>query len=190
MDRITVRPYRPEDATDLGRTYYGLYDERDAGEPVGIPLFTDRPPPEDEKAWYEYQYARAQKGEAIYLVAEVDGHVVGNCSVGRVGDSETSEQAHAAELGILVDRGMRGKGVGSALLERVLAEAQTKFDVVYLSVFSINTRAQQLYERFGFTTCGLLPRAVKRGDQYFDMVRMVRIFNRPPVSPGLTVKPS
>ncbi|HYB79960.1 MAG TPA: GNAT family protein [Thermoplasmata archaeon] len=189
MTQITVRPYRPEDAVDLGATYYELYDERDAGELVGITLFSDRPSPEDEKSWYESQYARAQKGEMIYLVAEVDGHVVGSCTVGRVGPTENSEQAHVAELGILVRRRMRGRGVGSALLERTLEEARKKFEVVYLSVFTFNARAQRLYERFGFAVCGVLPRAMKRGGQYFDLVRMARVLERSSSPPVPTVKP-
>ena len=189
MPAITVRPYRPDDAADLGRTYYELYDERDAGELVGITLFVDRPPLEGEKDWYETQYARVQKGEMIYMVAEVDGHAVGSCTVARVGYTEASEQAHVGELGILVGRSMRAKGVGTALLEETLAVARTKFEVVYLSVFAFNVGAQRLYERFGFTVCGVLPRAVKRGDQYFDLVRMVRVFERTPPPPGPTVKP-
>ena len=189
MSRITVRPFRPEDAADLVRGYIELYDERDSGEPVGITLFHERPSAEDEKAWYDAQYARAQSGESVYLVAEVDGHVVGNCIIGRVGPAVTSEQAHVGELGISVDRKFRGRGIGTALLEQALEQSHSKFEVLYLSVFSFNTRAQKLYERFGFTVCGLLPRAVKRRGQYFDLVRMARVFERPPVDPGPTVKP-
>jgi len=188
MVQVAVRPYRPGDAAELGKTYYELYDERDVGELVGITLFTDRPAPEDEKVWYETQYARAQREEMIFLVAEVDGHIVGSCTVGMVGPSESSEQAHVAELGILVDRRMRGKGVGSALLEAALEAARAKFEVVYLSVFTFNVGAQRLYERFGFTVCGVLPRAVKRGGHYFDLVRMARVFDRTPSPPGPTVK--
>lgn len=189
MSRVTVRPYRPEDSVELGKTYYELYDERDAGQPIGMTLFRDRPSAADEKVWYDSQYARAQSGEIIYLVAEVDGHVVGSCTVGRAGPSETSETSHVGELGILVGRRMRGQGVGTALLDRALEEARSRFEVVFLSVFSFNVRAQRLYERFGFTTCGRLPRAVKRGDQYFDLVRMVRFLDRPSPGPGPIVKP-
>ena len=182
MSRIRVRPFRPEDEEDLRETYFQLYDERDAGELVGITLFSDRPSLEDERAWFAHQQARVQGGELIYLVAEVDGHAVGNCAVGRHGPTATSEEAHVGELGILVRRSMRGQGVGTALLAAALDEAQTRFEVVYLSVFATNVRAQRLYERFGFKVCGHLPRAVKRGDRYFDEVRMVRLFDPP--SPG------
>jgi len=188
MPPIVVRPFRPEDAPDLGETYYQLYDERDAGELVGITLFTQRPSAEDEKSWYDKQFERAQSGEVIFLVAEVDGRVVGNCVIGRHGPSDLSEEAHVGELGILVGKDMRGQGVGTALLERALEAARRRFDVVYLSVFAFNTRAQRLYERFGFVECGRLPRMLKRGGRYFDQVRMVLVFDHDPSGQGPTVK--
>jgi RimJ/RimL family protein N-acetyltransferase len=173
---------------DLGKTYRQLYDERDAGELVGITLFAERPSPEDGKAWYERQRTRVESGEIIYLVAEVDGHAVGSCTIARVGPTETAEDAHVGELGILVGREMRGKGVGTALLERALSEARSRFEVVYLSVYSFNVRAQRLYERFGFRVCGRLPRAMKRGNRYFDSVRMALVFEDTPSGSGSTVK--
>jgi len=189
MGPITVRTFRPEDADDLRMVYYQLYDERDAGEPVGISLFATRPSIDDERQWFERQYAQLQSGELIGLVAEVDGHAVGSCSVARHGPTADSEQGHAAELGILVRRDMRGRGVGTALLEEALRESRAKFEVVFLSVFEFNARAQRLYERFGFTVCGRLPRAVKRGGRYFDLIRMVRFLDEAPAGLGRTVKP-
>jgi len=176
------RPFRPSNVDDLREVYYGLYDERDAGEPIGITLFATRPSVEDEAAWFDQQARRAAAGEVIYLVAEVDGHAVGTCTIGRFGPTGASEQAHVGELGILVGRAMRGRGVGTALLGAALAEARSRFEVVYLTVFSVNERARRLYERFGFTVCGHLPRMAKRGDRYFDMERMVLVF--PPGPPG------
>jgi len=176
MEPIVVRPFRPDDVDDLRATYLELYEERDSGDPVGIPLFTVRPSPEDEATWFERQHQRMRDGDLVWMVAEVGGRAVGNCTVGRMGPAKTAEDAHLGELGLLVDRAMRGRGVGSALLERSLAEARTMFDVVFLTVFTHNTRARALYERFGFTVCGHLPRAMKRGDQYFDAERMVRVF--------------
>lgn len=181
---IVVRPVRRSDQDDLRETYFQLYEERDAGEPIGITLFETRPSREDEDVWFEALLRRVESGEEILLVAEVDGHAVGSCSVHRVGASPASEQAHTGELGILVRRGMRGQGVGTALLERTLAEARSRFEVVYLSVFAINTGAQRLYRRFGFRKCGTLPRAVKRRGQYLDEVRMALLVGSSPVPVG------
>jgi RimJ/RimL family protein N-acetyltransferase len=179
---IVVRSVRWEDFHDLRETYWHLYEERDSGEPIGITLFGRRPSLADEVVWFEHMFRRVIDGDQIVVVAEIDGHVVGNCSIGRSGP--TSEQAHVGELGILVNAAHRGKGVGSALLERALSDARSKFEVVYLSVFTVNQRARRLYEKFGFSGCGQLPKAVKRGSAYFDLDRMVLDFSSHASGPG------
>lgn len=55
------------------------------------------------------------------------------------------------ELSIAVTPGQRGRGVGRALLERLLDEAQADgFDALSLSVARSNAPARGLYERCGF----------------------------------------
>lgn len=174
--QITIRPARPTDVPDLREIYYQLYDERDAGEPIGIHLFSERPSLEDEAAWFERQFQLATAGDLLYFVAEVGGHVVGSCTIHSRGPTRSSELSHVGELGVLVRKEMRGNGVGTALLERSLAEARQQFEAVYLSVFSANDRARRLYERLGFVSCGRLPRSVKRGDAYFDLDLMALSF--------------
>lgn len=176
---LVVRPVRWEDFSGVREIYWELYDERDAGEPIGITLFAVRPSVEDEVQWFAGVFAKVLAGHTIYLVAEQDGQVVGGCTVTRAAPGPSSEQAHVGELGILVRRGFRGRGVGAALLEAAISEARRKFELVYLSVFSVNTTARRLYERFGFSVCGHLPRVVKRRGQYFDEERMVLVFPAP-----------
>jgi len=181
---LVIRPVRWGDFDDLRESYFHLYDERAAGEPIGITLFADRPTLADEVAWFEGHFRRALAGEEIFLVAELDGHAVGSCTIGGLGPGLGSEVSHVGELGILVHYDHRGKGVGTALLERSLHEARSKYEVLFLSVFSINEGAQRLYRRFGFSVCGHLPRHVKRGDRYFDEERMVLDFSNPPGAAG------
>jgi ribosomal protein S18 acetylase RimI-like enzyme len=53
--------------------------------------------------------------------------------------------------GICVAREVRGQGVGSALLEALIAEARWRgFDAIRLDVIDTNLRARALYERMGF----------------------------------------
>lgn len=53
--------------------------------------------------------------------------------------------------GIVVDQQMRGKGIGAALLDRVIDFATTQgYGSVRLDVVDSNPRARQLYERKGF----------------------------------------
>ncbi len=180
---VAVRPPRWEDFDELREIYFPLYDERAAGAPIGITLFDERPTPADETVWFQTHYRRALEGQEIWLVAEHDGHAVGNCTIVPVVTGPPSEQSHVGELGILVHHGCRGTWVGTALLERTLTVARPRFELVFLSVFTVNEGAQRLYRRFGFTVCGHLPKVVKRGEQYFDEERMVLDFSKTPRRP-------
>ena len=61
--------------------------------------------------------------------------------------------AETPELIVAVDPKHRGQGVGTRLLERLLAEAGSRFHAVSLSV-SPQNRALRLYERLGFEVVG------------------------------------
>lgn len=181
---VLVRDVRWTDFDDLRETYYHLYEERDRGDRIGITLFRERPSLADEVAWFGGQYARALRGEDVWSVAEREGHVVGNCHIGRVGASPSSEQAHVGLLGILVNEAHRGTGVGTALLEHALAAARGRFEVVRLSVFTFNQDAKRLYARFGFVDSGHVPRAIRRGGAYFDEDEMVLLLDAPSGGPA------
>ncbi len=163
-----IRELRWTDFDDLIRTYWLLYEERDAGYPIGIGLFQERPTLADEARWFLRLFEQVQDGSMVASIAEGDGHAVGGCYVHRVGPSETSEAAHMGELGILVHRDWRGRGVGSALLRDALARCRGKFEIVRLAVFVNNPRARALYERFGFVPYGRLPKALHRGGEFID----------------------
>lgn len=177
---MIVRGVRWSDFDDLREMYYRLYDEREEDEPIGITLFLERPSLLDEVDWFARQYHRVLSGDSVMSVAEVDGRTVGNCVIDRQGANASSEAGHVGTLGILVDRGYRGRGVGSALLKHSIDACRGKFEVIRLSVFSVNEKAQKLYRRFGFELCGHVPRAVRRGSKYFDEELMVLLLERGP----------
>ena len=62
------------------------------------------------------------------------------------------DEAHVATLG--VTKALRGEGVGSLLLDALLAEADRRSPVVLLEVRADNEVAQGLYRRRGFTEIG------------------------------------
>jgi RimJ/RimL family protein N-acetyltransferase len=170
---VTTRELRWSDFEPFRDTFYLLFDERESNPEIGITLF-DRPPSlEDEVAWFSNLFRRAASGESIVVVGEHDGAVVGHCTVTRVGVAVNSENAHIGELGILVHRDHRGCGVGEALLREALRQSRAQFELVRLSVFSVNTRARRLYERHGFRYVGTRPGQVKRGSAYYDEDLMV-----------------
>ena len=178
---MIVRELRWGDFDDLRETYYRCYDERDAGHPIGITLFTERPSLADEVAWFAGLFRQFAGGESVVVVAEHAGHVIGNCTIGPRGAGRTSESGHVGELGILIHPDHRGQGVGAALLERAIAASRGRFDLIRLSVFATNLRARRLYERFGFLGCGRIPAAIRRGTEYVD--EEIMILDLRPASP-------
>lgn len=177
--KFEVRELRWSDFAELRDLYYLLYEERGTQPDIGITLFTTRPSPEDEVEWFSKLYQSVLAGESIAVVAERDGHAVGNCVVRRTAPSELHESSHVGLLGIVVHRDHRGAGVGRALLAKALQECRGRFEIVRLSVFSVNVRARRLYEEFGFVFIGTVPGVVRRGPQRFDEDLMVLDLTKP-----------
>ena len=85
----------------------------------------------------------------IVLARAGSGQVIGFCSYWRIYD-----ELHINNLAVLPD--WRSRGIGTALLTRVLSEGAASGAVrALLEVRRSNTQAQRLYERFGFAVAGL-----------------------------------
>jgi RimJ/RimL family protein N-acetyltransferase len=179
---VSIRSLRRGDFEGIRAAIALRYDEREAGTPIWTTMFRDRPTSEHESSAFENLIGQTADGSAVVKVAEKDGRVVGFCTIATIIPGEASEQSHVGELGILVHRDHRGKGIGAALLDECLKAARQRFEMVYLSVWSKNESAIRLYRRFGFSVCGHFPRIVKRAGQYFDEDRMV--LDLSPNSPG------
>jgi [ribosomal protein S18]-alanine N-acetyltransferase len=105
-----------------------------------------------EEAWsrqmLEGELAR-QPASRHYLVADDDGMVVGYAGLLTAGS-----QADVLTIAVALDRW--GEGIGAGLLDALLAEAARRgCTEVFLEVRTDNTRAQQLYRRYGFTEIGI-----------------------------------
>lgn len=98
--------------------------------------------------WSELAHSRGPQATRRYVVAELDGGIVGYAGLaaaGGLGDVQT----------IAVERGQWGTGLGARLLTDLLQHATAfECDEVLLEVRVDNTRAQKLYERFGFEPIG------------------------------------
>lgn len=92
----------------------------------------------------------AEPGGRYYLVAEENGLLAGYAGLLAPGGGQ------ADVLTLAVDRERWGGGIGTALLEGLLAEAARRgCTEVFLEVRVNNDRAQRLYRRHGFTKAGL-----------------------------------
>ena len=107
------------------------------------------------------------------LAAYIGDKLVGNAGVTRVRDN--IKYRHRANFGISLRESVCDLGLGSLMLHEVLEIAKkTSFEQLELTVFGDNVRARHLYEKFGFETVGIVPRAYRLKDgSYHDEVQMV-----------------
>lgn len=105
-----------------------------------------------DEAWTRQMLAgelEQQPSSRYYLVADDGGRIAGYAGLLCVG-----WQGDVLTLAVATDRW--GNGIGSALLEALLAEAARRgCTEVFLEVRNDNARAQQLYRRHKFTEIGI-----------------------------------
>jgi ribosomal protein S18 acetylase RimI-like enzyme len=145
---ITVREARLEDAAALGRLGAMLVAEHhdfDAERFIA-------PGPDTPQGYGRFLVAQLGRDEALVLVAEADGAVVGYAYAALEGPDWMALRGPAGVLqDIIVDEARRGGGVGRRLLEAVLAALAARgAPRVVLSTAAKNAAAQRLFERAGF----------------------------------------
>lgn len=118
------------------------------------------------------------------LVAEVDGRVVARAGLHVRG----GRQRHVGWIGVEVAREHQRKGIGRALVERLLEIAERDLGLlrVELDVMADHARAIKLYESLGFAREGVRRAAILRDGEPVDLVVMGRLNPRPPSRPAGT----
>ena len=121
---------------------------------------------EEERRWFEHGTTEGMR----YLVARVDGRVIGGASV----HPHTDKRAHVAEYGIYIREGYRDLGLGTALTKELVEIAKKQgLEVLQLSVYATNKRAFHVYKKCGYRECGRLTRDIKFLDgTYTDRILM------------------
>ena len=109
-----------------------------------------------------------------WFVAEYDGRVVGQCSVGLV--KSLQRYRHRAEVAFVLLDKYCNLGIGGKMMEMCLAWCvQNGVTQVELDVVSTNRRALTMYRNFGFEVVGTMPKALKYLDDTFaDEYKMVK----------------
>jgi [ribosomal protein S18]-alanine N-acetyltransferase len=149
-----VRSARAADGRAMAELFAAVAGERDG-------IATE--PPVDVRQ-RTTQFAR---GADASLVAVAGGHIIGilHVDVSRFG---------FGELSMLVDRGWRGRGVGSALLLAAIDWARDHgLHKLCLEVFAHNSSAIALYRKSGFVEEGRRVRQYRRASgELWDSIIM------------------
>ncbi len=92
--------------------------------------------------------------DGIMLLAKENGRIVGSASLDRL----PRRMSHRGEMGISVLKKCWNGGIGSRLMEALIAFAkENDFEIIDLQVRSDNAAAIHLYEKFGFRKLGTHP---------------------------------
>ena len=95
-----------------------------------------------DEAWQRNEFDRRLR-EYLVSVIECDG-----CDAGAIVLESKPDSLYIHEFQVLPEH--QGRGVGTAVLRRVIDQAASRGLAVTLSVLRANPRARHLYERLGF----------------------------------------
>jgi L-amino acid N-acyltransferase YncA len=137
----------------------------------GLASFEETPPSVDEM--------RARRAAAVaqgfpYLVAEVDGRIVGYSYAGPY--RARPAYRHTIEDSVYVDETQHGRGIGTALLKTLLerCEGGPWRQMVAIIGDSANEGSIALHRRFGFKMVGTLTDIGFKHGRWVDTVLMQR----------------
>ena len=162
MGDIQVRAVEPEDWPDIAE----LFDQ-----PAVIAGTLQLP--------FATRDARRKRLETppapglLRLGAVLEGKLIGMAGLTRL----DNRRAHVATIFMAVHDEFQGRGAGVALMRALtdMADRWLNLSRIELTVYSDNTRAIGLYERFGFIREGLHRDFAFRNGAFVDALAMARI---------------
>ncbi len=132
-------------------------------------LETEPRTPDERRRWLT---ARDERHPAI--VATSNGDVVGWASLNVFNPREAYR--HVADISLYVARAWRGRGVGSALVDRLVTFGrELGFHKLVLAGFPENDASVRLYRRSGFREVGVYREQGQLDGRWVDVVIMERL---------------
>jgi len=137
--------------------------------------------PEAFGSTYEETLARGKEAMLWRLSQAGDSFTLGAFDDGMVGtvrfhrEEGLKEKHKGYVFGMYVEPEVRGRGIGKALMQELIAQSRTLegLEQLLLGVVTINDTAHNLYRSLGFEEYGIEPRALKQDEQYWDERLMV-----------------
>ncbi len=162
-----LRQYSVRSAgADDAETICAIYNEGIADRTT---LETESRTPDERRSWLAARDARHP-----VVVVESDGMVVGWASLNVFNPRDAYR--HVADISVYVTRASRGKGAGTALLERLVELGrEIGFHKLVLAGFPWNAASVALYRRLGFREVGVYREQGLLDGRWVDVVLMERL---------------
>lgn len=163
MTDIKIRPATAADAEAIATIYNQGIEDRVAT------LETDLRTPNERRQWLATRGPRHP-----VIVAEAGGEVVGWGSLNAFSPRKAYD--YVADFSVYIERGWRGKGVGSRLLTRLIELArELGYHKLVLSAFPWNAGGMALYQKLGFRTVGTYKEQGKLDGRWVDTLIMEKL---------------
>ena len=121
---------------------------------------------DDEKLPLEATEKRLNSSHRRFWGAFLDGDLVGMVGLDR--ETRPKNQHKATVVGLYVAHEQMGCGIGRALLEALVEDARAwGLELLVLTVTHAESSARRLYERCGFRSFGIEPRAIKVDGHFY-----------------------
>src|SRR3989449_11708165 len=147
-EKVTLRVVRPEDVDNLLRFFNGLVDEKKDDRESRLHAGFDKKFNRSQEAQYIREVLdRVEKDEAVNIIAEIGDKIVASGGVARGKYDDTHRHG---SLGLTVSQEYRGHGIGSRIIQTLVAESRRlglkSIDVEFLG---INKSAERAYKEQG-----------------------------------------
>lgn len=108
-------------------------------------------------------------GRFPLIVAEMNGQVVGYCSLSPFRDKEAYERT--VEISVYIDKEQRGNGIGRALMTEIIKLAkEIGHHTIIAGITAGNDVSVKIHEKFGFEYIGCFKEVGYKFDKWQDVL--------------------
>ncbi|TFF88282.1 MAG: N-acetyltransferase [Promethearchaeota archaeon] len=164
---INIRHMKKDDVEGIWNNFNEVVEEGNF-LPVFIPVRSQL----EKNSWYQ----NVKSDKEIVIVADNPNlkspyNILGQCEISNI---EWDAADHVGNLGIIIQKKYRNKGIGSALINYAIKESKklNNKQKIILSCFASNERALYLYKKLGFKKVGVRKKQFFIDDTYHDEVLM------------------
>ena len=163
---LRVRPAAADDADAICRIYNQGIEDRVAT------LETEPRTPDERRQWLATRDPR----HPVIVAEDADGTVLGWGSLNVFNAREAYR--FVADFSIYVERGARGRGVGRAMLTRLIELGREHgYHKLVLSAFPTNASGMALYILLGFRTVGVYKEQGRLDGRWVDTIVMEKLLD-------------